>query len=323
MKYSIIIPAHNSETTITGCINSILQSKFSQQYELILVDDASTDKTALLAKNLSAKVISYEKCLGPAAARNRGAQEASGNILVFIDADILLFEDTLQKIDWFLTEKKDFSALSCNLDPRCAMSDGLSRYKHLYLCYYLSKQPQEVSWTFSSTLAIQKEAFQAAGGFNPASRHLEDTLLGRKLTQKGFRLAFAGQIPVQHLRRYTFRQFFNTELNRARALTRIKYADFSRTAKADNNIVVKNIRYSIYLFPFLLASIFLINTDPRVFITLTIIYYLINARFLRYCKNQFGIKFMLQAAGILPLDTLLCWIGILWGSLDFLGGKKL
>ena len=87
MKYSLIIPAYNAEATIAACIESALRQSISKEdYEVIVVDDGSLDKTPKIAKNYAVKLI-MQKNQGPAVARNRAAQEARGDILVFVDAD--------------------------------------------------------------------------------------------------------------------------------------------------------------------------------------------------------------------------------------------
>lgn len=99
MFYSIVIPVYNGEDTLQETVNSILNQSFTD-YEIILVDDGSTDKTGELCDSLA---LSYEKIkvihqqnayLG--AARNRGLKEASGKYVYFLDADDLLTDGILQ-----------------------------------------------------------------------------------------------------------------------------------------------------------------------------------------------------------------------------------
>jgi len=240
MKYSIIIPAHNSRSTIERCINSILESKFNERYELIVVDDASWDDTPTIAERLGAKVIRNKECRGPGFARNIGARFAEGSILVFVDSDILISDDTLQKIDNFFRDENGFAVISCNFNPRCEMNDSISRYKHLYMWYRFLNQPKEVFWTFSSTVAVKKDAFQRVRGFSEKILVLEDELFGREISKNGYRIAFGEQILVRHVHKYSFLDFIKEEIRRSRALIVIKYNDFF------NRIL--NILYFYFLF---------------------------------------------------------------------------
>ncbi|GAH56283.1 unnamed protein product [marine sediment metagenome] len=88
-EVSIIIPAYNAEKTIKECLSSFTNQSMSRnKYEIIVVDDGSTDRTCEIAKKYKVNIIS-QKNSGPAVARNRGAQEARGNILIFTDSDCI------------------------------------------------------------------------------------------------------------------------------------------------------------------------------------------------------------------------------------------
>ena len=94
---SIIVPAHNARQQLGPCIAAINDSTY-KAFELIVVDDASTDGSGELAYAHGARVLSRRRQGGPAAARNRGAQAARGDLLLFVDADVLLRPDTLSRV---------------------------------------------------------------------------------------------------------------------------------------------------------------------------------------------------------------------------------
>ncbi len=87
LKISVIIPVHNGGDNFRLCLRIIQQSN-RQPDELIVVEDGGTDDSGQVAESFGATVIRYDSAGGPARARNRGAQEASGDILFFIDADV-------------------------------------------------------------------------------------------------------------------------------------------------------------------------------------------------------------------------------------------
>jgi len=328
MKYSVIIPAMNGEKTIDRCIKAILNSKFNEKFELIVVDDASQDNTVNIAKKFGAKVIKNSKCGGPSKARNVGARYAKGKIIVFVDSDVLIFQDTLQKIDRFFNKEKDYVAISCNFDPECEMTDPISRYKHLYMGYILGyntylNQPKFISWAFTSTFAIKKDVFECIGGFNEKVRVEEDYLLGWELVAKGYKIALEKQILIKHLHKYTFSCFIKEEFRRSQTLSVIKLTTLFFRKNPLKKRVSEHIVYSILLFPFLTSGLFLSYTNLLFFIIPLIMFYLINFSFLRFCKKKLGIKFMLQAASIIPLDCLIFIVGIVFGILKFLGGERI
>lgn len=91
---SVIIPCYNSGKFLRACIESVLQQK-EVDCEIIVVDDGSTDDTALVAKSFSQGVYQHQTNKGPSAARNAGIALSKGEYLVFLDADDLLVPDGL------------------------------------------------------------------------------------------------------------------------------------------------------------------------------------------------------------------------------------
>ena len=84
---SVIIPNHNSNQTLSECLDAIFSNKV-KNFEVIVVDDKSTDNSIEIAKNYDCKIIELSENKGPAFARNTGANSASGDVLLFIDSDI-------------------------------------------------------------------------------------------------------------------------------------------------------------------------------------------------------------------------------------------
>src|SRR3989338_10743847 len=94
---SIIIPACNEEKYIKNTINSVKQQNF-KDYEIIVVCDGCTDKTSKITKRLTHKTIILNQRSGPAVAKNEGVKLAKYDKLVFLDADTLLTENSLQSM---------------------------------------------------------------------------------------------------------------------------------------------------------------------------------------------------------------------------------
>lgn len=102
MLLSIIIPAYNAETYLEKCILSIVKDTQDKDYEVIIINDGSTDKTEKIAKNISSKyeVISYhfQENAGVSEARNHGMRHALGKYILFMDADDVLTKKGLKTI---------------------------------------------------------------------------------------------------------------------------------------------------------------------------------------------------------------------------------
>ena len=94
---SVIIPAYNREKTIEQTLLSIRASLY-KDYELLVIDDGSDDRTGEIAEKYADRVFRHEKNLGEAAARNSGLQISQGDIIINIDSDIVIQPESLNLI---------------------------------------------------------------------------------------------------------------------------------------------------------------------------------------------------------------------------------
>ena len=97
---SIIIPAHNEEKLIGSCLSSILDSINSDEVEIIVVDNASSDATKHIASSSSGVRVFEESRKGVMHARQRGIAESSGDIIAFLDADNRISRDWIEKVEF-------------------------------------------------------------------------------------------------------------------------------------------------------------------------------------------------------------------------------
>ena len=109
-EFSIIVPAYNVEKYLADCIEDILSQSFAD-FEILLIDDGSTDKTLKIAeeyakKDNRIKVFSKENA-GLSHTRNYGIERAAGRYIYFVDSDDLLEKDALKNIEAVIAEKQD------------------------------------------------------------------------------------------------------------------------------------------------------------------------------------------------------------------------
>jgi len=91
------MPVYNAEMTLAECLTRLCNSSFGD-FEIVLVDDGSTDQTRAIAANFPVRVVPTAGRVGPAAARNLGAQSAEGDLIFFIDSDVMVRPDTVSRI---------------------------------------------------------------------------------------------------------------------------------------------------------------------------------------------------------------------------------
>jgi GT2 family glycosyltransferase len=106
IKYSIIVLTFNSEESIEKCVNSIVNQKNFLSYELIIIDNGSTDSTVLILHRLNIKVIQTGRNLGYGGGMNIGAKYAKGKYLIFVNPDIIFPRETLSNLNQLNLDRK-------------------------------------------------------------------------------------------------------------------------------------------------------------------------------------------------------------------------
>ena len=195
---SVIIPARNAAHLLGACLGGVAASQeHGPPPEVIVVDDGSTDATAAVAQAYGARVLRLPG-RGPAAARNAGARLASGEILVFFDADCVPEPHCLEAL------------LEAFSDPAVSGARGayVSRQRALVARFvqleFEEKQAQlaasrEIAVVDTACAAYRRSTFFAYGGFDERFLSSEDVDLSFRLAAAGERLVFVPTARVQHL----------------------------------------------------------------------------------------------------------------------------
>ena len=184
MKLSVIIPTYNEEKVVGECISSLDKQTYSD-FETIMVDDGSTDGTLDILKALRGKIdnlkILKQKHKGPGAARNLGAKEARGDILVFVDADMTFDKNFLKNLVRPIVSgsakgtfsKYEYVSNWDNIWARCwNLNEGWEEKK---------RHPKNYPDTQPVFRAILKKEFDRVGGFDPKAGYMDDWTLSKKL----------------------------------------------------------------------------------------------------------------------------------------------
>lgn len=220
MKVSVIIPAYRAEHQLPVILGSIAYPP-GHDVEIIVVDDGSDDRTAEVAREAGCRVVELAQNSGPAAARNAGAQAANGEILVFTDADVEFYPDTLERTVGVLIAHPECAAAVGNLSTDLPIQGLLSRYKNLYTHYsYVGCGPW-LTVTFTSLTAVRADAFWDCGGM-PDIHPNEDRAFGMALTRHGHRIRFDPSLVVRHHHQYGIREFIRMEFQRGRNAVQLK-----------------------------------------------------------------------------------------------------
>jgi cellulose synthase/poly-beta-1,6-N-acetylglucosamine synthase-like glycosyltransferase len=196
---SVIIPALNAGGTIGRCLAALnRQSVARASFEVIVVDDGSTDDTAELARRAGAVVIRLERNLGPAGARNAGLAVARGDLVVFTDADCEP-DDTF--VAALTAELRDASVGGARGAYTTRQRSLVARFVQ---CEYESRyrRAAEQTWIdFVDTYAacFRRADLERVGGFDARLRVCEDQELSFRLADAGLRIRFVPGARTAHL----------------------------------------------------------------------------------------------------------------------------
>lgn len=219
MRLSVIVPVLNGGEDLRRCLHALVVSPRAPD-EIIVVDDGSTDGSHATAASYGARVLTTEAGpRGPAHARNRGAAVSTGDVLTFIDADVVVHPDTLARIESIFAAEPEVTALFGSYDDDPPAPGLASRYKNLQHHHVHQHGAREAGTFWAGCGAIRRSAFLAAGGFDENYRQpsIEDIELGMRLRQAGHRIWLCPEVQATHLKRWSLACLWRTDIC-ARAL---------------------------------------------------------------------------------------------------------
>jgi GT2 family glycosyltransferase len=213
---SVIIPAHQAASMLQRCLQALESSDLPREsWELIVVDDGSTDRTAEIAAQYADQTISLPGGpRGPSYARNRGAEIAGGHWLVFVDADVCVHRDTLRRFTEVSGADTEVAAIFGSYDDAPPAAGFASKYRNLLHHYVHHKNPGEAETFWAGCGAVRRDVFWEVGLFDEWHYwrpQVEDIELGRRIRQAGYRILLRPEIQGTHLKRWTVRDIIATD----------------------------------------------------------------------------------------------------------------
>jgi glycosyltransferase involved in cell wall biosynthesis len=192
-RIGVIVPATDGPTTLPRCVEAIREGSDPPE-EVIVVSEPPGG--------------------GPAAARNAGAERATADILVFVDADVIVHRDAIGRIRTAFGRDPNLVALFGSYDDEPDAPGVVSGFRNL-LHHHVHHEAEGPAATFWAGLgAIRRQAFLAAGGFDAARfprASIEDVELGMRLTSGGARIWLDPEIQGTHLKRWTLPGMLRTD----------------------------------------------------------------------------------------------------------------
>ena len=205
MKISFIIPTRNEEQRITGVVSQFAVLNDVVDYEVIVSDAESKDRTADLASSLGAKVcIDTSEHKTIAKGRNLGAKMASGDIFVFCDADTLL-QDPVRLVSTIKSAFTDTDLVAAL--PRLAVFPSERIWKDKIFHTFFNGLIRfslfmHAPFAFGQCQIVRASSFRQIGGYNEEQVHAEDSALYKKLGKIGKLRILKDDVVLESPRRY-------------------------------------------------------------------------------------------------------------------------
>jgi glycosyltransferase involved in cell wall biosynthesis len=203
-KISVIISTYNMENRIGVLLESLTASKFSA-FEVCIHDDCSTDNTLTIIEQFQTRLTihlsaSSENC-GVTSARNRAAENARAPLLLFLDADVRLYEDTISRLNACM-ESTGADVVDGVYTAEALDDNPFSRYYALFVhhSFLIDSEPVEYN-VFNAWCALcKREVWKKTGGHTVISKgvEVENEMMGRRINANGFRIVMDPTIAVDH-----------------------------------------------------------------------------------------------------------------------------
>lgn len=326
-KISIIIPFYNAAATLDACLQG-LQREREIPLEIICVDDRSTDDSAAIAARHPVTLVQMIRRSGAAAARNLAASLATGDLLFFVDADVLVPPGVIARIVARFAAEPELDALFGAYTIFPAADNFATVYKNLahHFTHLTSRRRASTFWCGCG--AIRRACFARAGGFDEGydAASVEDIDLGYRLKKLGARVALDPDLRVVHAKRYTLLSLIRSDLlNRAIPWTRLMVRENVFTP--DLNLRVPNILSGVLLalvLPLaLLTFLFVPWRIAAVFLAaLAGAYLLMNFRVWWYVFRLKGLLFSLLFLAMYSVTYVYSVVGFALGIGMYLLEKK-
>ena len=255
---SVIVPSFNPGSIIDKCLKAIdaeLRSS-GHSYEVIVID--SSPQAPLLPQLANLILYHSNDKLFASEARNLGARIAKYSTLVFIDADVIILPDAIQRL--INPIQDDVDGVGGVYEIHNANTSRVSTYQDLFLLFRYKNIPKDKNFFSSAQFAIRKEAFWKAGGFSENLQSYEDVDLGFKLQKKFIKINVCLDSRGYHMKNFSLKSIFKDYHAKTRNMVFYRLRNLNNLNWSDT-FLTKGMRVSYYLV-FCYFFLFLIIAAP-------------------------------------------------------------
>lgn len=327
VEFSVIVPAHQAAALLPETLEALSRSTLPRErWELLVSDDASQDDTNVIARRWADHVITLSGSpRGPGGARNAAAAHAIGRWLVFVDADVRVHEDTLERLAAVVTADPDLVGVFGSYDATPAAPGLLSEYRNLLHRYVHLCGAGDAETFWAGCGAVRRDAFEAVGGFNTTRfprPQIEDIELGYRLRDQGGRIRLDPSIQATHLKCWRFWPMVRTDFrDRGLPWMQLLLERRGQTGPSLNTGRAEQWRVGLAGLGLVLLATGLIATAPALALAGVLLWLLLalaNHQTYRWFARERGLSF---AVRVIPLHLLYYVNNAMaagWGILSFL-----
>jgi len=262
---SIVVTCYNKRETIADCVESVLEQNF-RDYELIIVDDGSTDGSDLiinqLCKDPRVKIIRMSH-RGISAAKNHGMKNATGEITLFLDGDCILNQNSLVE----LLSSINNAGADCVGGEVRAINDRSIIAKTIELM----QNEVERKWPFGANVAYRREVLEKVGRFDERMERGEDAELFLRVRKLSFKCTINSGVSAKTLNPDSPLKLFEQRFRWGMG--------FAQLTERHRETLTKRIKFCFILTPLVMFSPFLTLVDGRLIIIFLILLTLDHARY--------------------------------------------
>lgn len=217
VSISVVMPAFRAEALMPRVLKPLMAMRArGEVVEVIVVDDRSPDRTAEVARSLGARVLTTPQNGGPGLARNLAAREATGDVLWFVDSDVIAWDDGAEKVRAAFADP-EVAAVFGSYDSAPDGQHWFSRYKNLMHRFYHQTAERDAHTFWAGCGAVRKDVFLKIGGFDVETYRvpsIEDIELGYRIRRAGGRIAVDPTLLGKHLKVWTPKGALHTDIFR-------------------------------------------------------------------------------------------------------------
>ena len=322
LNATVVIPFHRNLQQLARSLPAARRSLPTA--EILVAADGAVEDVRPLATASAARVIDVPGPSGPAAARNRAAAVATGDILVFVDADVVPAPDALAGMCRLLQSEPEVAAVFGAYDLQPAEPNFMSQYKNLSHARIHETGNREAATFWAGLGAIRTDVFREVGGFDERFRRpsVEDIELGYRVRRAGYRLRLDPAFRGKHLKRWTLWNSVVTDI-RARGIPWTQLIHKYGALANDLNTTLA-LRLSVVLSYVLLLALVVMTRWPAAgFVAAGALAALVvmNRRYYGWFAEQRGVMFAIAVVPAHVLYHLCNGVSFAIGTAVYIGAR--